>query len=315
MSPSTSARALSETARSVTRLTWESLETKVRARVLDLLLDAFANAAEGAALDPYPGFVEILAAKPPAGSASSTVWFRGETAEPGEAALVNGTLLHHTERDDGHPGASLHGAAAVVPAALAVAEAEGASPRDFLAAVVAGYATGIACGRALRTGIERHRLHPPAILGTLAAAAAAARASKASPADVEGALALAGCLAPIAPVESVPRGAPVKGLYGGWPSYVGVTSSILSRAGLPGPRDLLSSERDGLGAFLLHGRLEEEIVFRPGELLHVEVGDVRASFRERLGERGTAIESAVDALPEARSLRDLAKSLRVRVCP
>jgi 2-methylcitrate dehydratase PrpD len=54
------------------------------------------------------------------------------------AALLNGTLAHALDFDDTHLPSVLHPSAAVVPAALAAAEAAGASGRDLLAAVAAG---------------------------------------------------------------------------------------------------------------------------------------------------------------------------------
>ena len=83
--------------------------------VAELLLDAFASAAEGRRADPYPDFI-------PGSDGDASLWFVDTTRDPSHAALVNGTLAHHAELDDGNARASLHGGVTVIPAALAVAE-------------------------------------------------------------------------------------------------------------------------------------------------------------------------------------------------
>nr|MDQ3736823.1 MmgE/PrpD family protein [Actinomycetota bacterium] len=96
------------------------------------------------------------------------------------AALVNGTLAHALDYDDTHLPSVLHPSAAVVPAALAAAEASGASGRDFLAAVAAGDELAVRVGMA---GYDRKLgnsvffekgLHATSIAGTLGGALAAA---------------------------------------------------------------------------------------------------------------------------------------------
>src|SRR5690242_11680158 len=55
-----------------------------------------------------------------------------------DAALVNGTAAHAFELDDYH-NAKLHPGAVVVPAALALAEKIGATGKQLVTAIVAGY--------------------------------------------------------------------------------------------------------------------------------------------------------------------------------
>ncbi len=65
----------------------------------------------------------------------------GDTASytPTAAALINGTLAHSLDFDDTHAEGSLHSSAPIVPAALAAAEISGASGRDLITAIVAGF--------------------------------------------------------------------------------------------------------------------------------------------------------------------------------
>src|SRR5450631_561093 len=68
----------------------------------------------------------------------ATVLGMGKRVSPPVAALVNGTLAEVFELQDGWRFGNNH-PCVVVPAALAVAQWKGASGRDFIAAVVAGY--------------------------------------------------------------------------------------------------------------------------------------------------------------------------------
>ncbi|MFG1397295.1 MmgE/PrpD family protein [Roseixanthobacter pseudopolyaromaticivorans] len=88
-----------------------------------------------------------------------------------DAALVNATLINGRTQDDflakSHPGA------VVVPAALAVGEAEGASGRDFLTALVIGYDV---VARAYLGGPGMlPRFRATGVAGCIGAAAAAAK--------------------------------------------------------------------------------------------------------------------------------------------
>ena len=96
------------------------------------------------------------------------------------AALMNGTLAHALDYDDTHLPSVLHPSAAVVPAALAAAEASGATGRDLLCAVAAGDELVVRVGMAgydpeLGNSVFFEKgLHATSIAGTLGAALAAA---------------------------------------------------------------------------------------------------------------------------------------------
>jgi 2-methylcitrate dehydratase PrpD len=95
---------------------------------------------------------------------------------PADAALINGMLAHADETDDSHPAAIGHPGCAVVPAALAAAEANAASGRDFLRAVVLGYDYYARMNLALGARHIYDRGHGPYSIGGAWGAAAAAGA-------------------------------------------------------------------------------------------------------------------------------------------
>ena len=71
-------------------------------------------------------------------------WF-----SPAAAALINGALGHSLDFDDTHAEASLHPSAVVIPAAFAAAQLPGASGKEVITAIVAGYEVVCRLGQAV----------------------------------------------------------------------------------------------------------------------------------------------------------------------
>jgi 2-methylcitrate dehydratase PrpD len=108
-----------------------------------------------------------------AGEGPSTALATGERISPDRAALVNGTLAHSLDFDDTHRASSLHPGAPVISAAVAVAEAEGATIEELLTAIVLGYDVTCAMGRAVNPEAHYDRgFHITATCGTFGATAA-----------------------------------------------------------------------------------------------------------------------------------------------
>ncbi len=94
-----------------------------------------------------------------------------------DAAWANGIFGKTPELEDGHRlMAMFHLAPTVIPASLALAEREGKSGRDLLAAIVVGYEVAVRLGAAM--GVSPHkpaRVIPTVSCGVMGVAAAAAR--------------------------------------------------------------------------------------------------------------------------------------------
>ena len=110
---------------------------------------------------------EIMAAEilGDASRGNSTVFGRSETAAAALAALVNGTATHGFELDDLLDEAIVHPGAIVVPAALAAAEAAGASGERLVLAVVAGYEVMNRIGLALGLDPAHRGFHKTSLAG------------------------------------------------------------------------------------------------------------------------------------------------------
>ncbi len=89
-----------------------------------------------------------------------------------QAALVNGTAGHALDYDDTHLGSAVHATAAVLPAALAVAEWRGATGLELLAAYAIGFEVATYLGQVVWPSHWEAPWHATAVQGTLGAAAA-----------------------------------------------------------------------------------------------------------------------------------------------
>ena len=114
-------------------------------------------------------------------------WF-----SPAAAALMNGALGHSLDFDDTHAEASLHPSAVVIPAALAAAQLPGASGKDVITSIVAGYEVVCRLGQALGPDDHYERgYHPTATCGAFGAAVAASKVMGLSTEEIESALGIA----------------------------------------------------------------------------------------------------------------------------
>ncbi len=112
-------------------------------------------------------------------------------ADAAQAALINGAAGHALDFDDVTSAMHGHPTVPVAPAALAVAQAAGASGKDLLRALILGHEVESRIGEVV--GAEQYRLglHPTGTTGALGAAAACARLGGLDPTATAHALGLA----------------------------------------------------------------------------------------------------------------------------
>jgi 2-methylcitrate dehydratase PrpD len=157
-------------------LRFEDIPEPVVRRTEDLLADWLGSAVAGQGARPVMAIAAYADAMGPRGGSSEVIIGR-RSSTPHFAALVNAAASHVAEQDDVHNGSVFHPATVVFPAALAIAQAQGASGRALLTAAVAGYEVGIRVGEFL--GRSHYKVfHTTGTAGTLAAAAAAGRLLK-----------------------------------------------------------------------------------------------------------------------------------------
>ena len=152
------------------QLQFEDLPGPVVSKIEDLLVDWFGSAVAGHGSRPVSSITRFALSMGPSAGLSEVIT-TGDTTSPYLAAMANAAASHVAEQDDVHNGSVFHPATVVFPAALATAQALGASGRDLLTACVAGYEVGIRVGEFL--GRSHYKVfHTTGTAGTLAAATA-----------------------------------------------------------------------------------------------------------------------------------------------
>src|SRR3982075_2058775 len=161
----------------VADLKFDNIPLQVLERAKILTLDFLGSAIRARRdAESTPSLLGMLEALALDGKGEATAFGDGKTWTPAVAALLNGALGHSLDFDDTHADSSLHPSAPVVPAAFAIGELVGASGRDVLTAIVAGYEVCCRLRNALDpTSHYARRFHPPPPPGTHGAAAAAAK--------------------------------------------------------------------------------------------------------------------------------------------
>jgi 2-methylcitrate dehydratase PrpD len=143
----------------------DAVVAKLRGNLLHDLTCAMAAAAEGEAL------WATVRGRGPAVDQQRRL---GGRVSAEDAAFANGALMHTRAQDDTHFGSKVHVGSAVIPAALALAEREGAEGAAFLRAVAAGCEVAAAVGERLAATSTARGFRASAIFGPLGAAAAGA---------------------------------------------------------------------------------------------------------------------------------------------
>lgn len=108
------------------------------------------------------------------GDGRCTVLGTSGATSPGEAALINGTLIHSLEYDDTHTGSVMHGSSVLVPPVLALAEDAGGAAGDIVGAFAVGWEVLVRLGLASPSGFQRVGFQGTSVAGPIAGALAAA---------------------------------------------------------------------------------------------------------------------------------------------
>jgi 2-methylcitrate dehydratase PrpD len=229
-------------ARFASGLALDDVPPSVVRAVKRLLLDHLGCAAGGSRTPLARAAAAVAAAD---GGGAATVIGTRERAAPGPAAFANAMAANALDYDDtgatGHPGATL------IPAALALAEAEGRSGAELLGAIVAGYEVGARILAGVQPSWERRvEVYGSGTVQTFGAVAAAARLLRLDAETTLSAFGLAGAFAPL-PHEAKfgwdeERLSWIKDNVA-WPAEGAVRAARLAARGFPATRTILDGER------------------------------------------------------------------------
>jgi 2-methylcitrate dehydratase PrpD len=242
-------------------LRFEDIPAPVIERAKDLLLDWFGSALAGKgarAVEAVDCFARTMG---PQDGPSEVLISRRRTS-PLFAAMVNAAASHFAEQDDVHNGSVFHPATVVFPAALAIAQEQQRSGREFLTAAVAGYETGIRVGEFL--GRSHYKVfHTTGTAGTIAAAAAAGKLLRLSADQMLHAFGSAGTQA-AGLWEFLRDAADSKQLHTAKAASDGLLAAYLARQGFTGARRIFEGAQ-GMGAGMSTDADPAKLVDRLGE--------------------------------------------------
>ena len=159
---------------------------------------------------------------------------RTERAEPRDAALANGILMHGLDFDDTHLASIIHATCTALPVALSLGEALDCSGADLLAAFLAGAETGIRIGAAVDGGFHHVGYHATGVVSHFASAVTAGRLLGLSEDQIVTAQGITGSTASGIQVF-LEEGAWTKRFHPGWGAVAGITAAYLAKGGFKGP--------------------------------------------------------------------------------
>ncbi|MFT5223856.1 MAG: 2-methylcitrate dehydratase PrpD [Glaciecola sp.] len=233
--------------------------TSTRQRVLDVIGLCLASVP----LETSQGALDWVTSQ--GGAAQASLVGRKQRVPAAQAAFANGVLAHSLDYDDTHLPSILHPSASVVPAALAVGEAVGATGEQVLRAAAVGIEICVRLGMAGYDKDTRNSLffergqHATSICGGLAAAATAALLHGLGADGVANAIGMAASMSS-GVIEANRTGGTVKRIHCGWAAHAGVTAAELVSHGFTGPPTVLEGRFGFYQAWIGGFRDDESLV-------------------------------------------------------
>ena len=257
------------------------------------ILDWLGSALAGSLEPPARLAQQIVAAF---GASDEATVLNAPRSSAAGAALANGVASHILELDDIHKGSTIHGAAPIIPAALAVAERKHADGKAFLLAVTLGYEAALRIGEAVNP--DHYRFwHPTGTAATFGAAVAAGSLLGLDATQMLDALGTAGTQA-AGLWEFNADGAMSKHLHPGKAAFNGVLAADLAAAGFTGATRILEGDR---GFFRAMARSFDATRITDGLGETWKVSENCYKMHSCCGHTHSAIDVALELRPRARS--------------
>lgn len=158
------------------------------------------------------------------------------------AALGNGISAHALDMDDGYRYGGVHAGVAVIPAAIAFAEARNLGGKDVILAIAMGYEIINRLAKAMNPSHLNRGFHTTGTLGVLGAAAACGILAGLNKREMTSALGIS-ALQGAGLLEILNDGAMVKPLHPGKAAMAGVLSVEMAKRGAKGPATALEGSK------------------------------------------------------------------------
>jgi 2-methylcitrate dehydratase PrpD len=225
----------------------EALAPEVVHHAKRAVIDWYAALLPGAVMPPATLLEKALAEELDRGEARLAL---GRRATVRAAALINGTASHTMELDDIFRDGIYHPGAPTIPAALALAQASGATGAQFLRAVTVGYEISTRIGATMGKAHYKY-WHNTGTIGVFGAAAAAAELLGLDARRFAHALATVTTFA-AALQQSFRMDSMSKPLHAGHAAEAGVTAALAAREGVIGGLDVIEGDA-GFGRAMSDG--------------------------------------------------------------
>ncbi|HUK05385.1 MAG TPA: MmgE/PrpD family protein, partial [Burkholderiales bacterium] len=201
------------------------------------VIDWYAALLPGAVVAPATLLEAALKEELDAGKAKLAL---GRSATVRAAALINGAAAHTVEVDDIFRDGIYHPGAPTIAAALALAQARGASGAQFLRAVVVGYEISTRIGAAMGKAHYKY-WHNTGTIGVFGACAAASEVLGLDAKRFAHALATATTFA-AALQQAFRMDSMSKPMHAGRAAEAGVTAALAAKEGVTGSLDVIEGE-------------------------------------------------------------------------
>jgi 2-methylcitrate dehydratase PrpD len=195
------------------------------------------------------GKIAALFAQDSAGKELATIIGNGAKVPADSAAFANAIASHSIELDDVDYLALFHFSPPVVSAAIAVAEAEKTSGKEFLTAVVLGCEMMSRASHAANFSLRDRGFHTTPTCGVFGAAVAAGFLMKLNPEQMTSALGMAGAQA--AGLMEMYGPSMQKRFNPGPTARNGITAARMAKLGFTGASTIFEGERGFLKSFTL----------------------------------------------------------------
>ena len=275
--------ALVKLVRSASRLRWSDVPADVRTHSARVLADTVGAMLAGGEHPEIVNLVHAGAWVSRTSAQGATVFVAGlPSAEPGEAAFVNGTAGTFLELDEACPPFS-HPAIHVLPAALATAQSLRRSGSELLAAFVAGYEVVVRLFDAYRMP---YPVHPHGHLGAVGAAVAVAMLRRV---DVVQPSLIAASLPILATWDPCLDGATVRNTWAGIAAEAGIRANRLAAAGFTGSE----TAQDTAFGKLIGTLAEPDALTRPVEAPALRIGSNYFKFHSACAGTHAALDATL----------------------
>jgi len=164
------------------------------------------------------------------------------------SSLINGTIGHYLELDDGHRPSISHPGTVVIPSALAMGEVLNSNGKNTLLSIILGYEIICRIGRSFQPSHQTKRgFHTTGTCGTFGAALASAKLLNLSTKEIAYALGLAGIQAS-GLLEVMNNGGMAKPFQAGKASCNGLVSTMMAEKKVESPITIFEGNKGFMNA-------------------------------------------------------------------